>query len=462
MRKLLMLAYLATGHLTVNAQYIADSTFIKSIADNILVSNTAHEYLYHLTKHIGGRLAGSPQAAAAERWGLQVFKALNADTAYWQPCMVPHWVRGGKDSAVLVYRDNFDITRTQVLNCLALGNTIGTGKQGVKARIIRINHFDELETYKAQIKGNVVFYNAPFEQTFIETFKAYGKNATYRSTGPSKAARYGAVAVMVRSMTHAYDNHAHTGATVYNDSFPKIPAVAIGLKDVTLLNQLFDGKHQQPFVHLFTNGQMLPDTIGNNVIAELRGTEFPNEIITIGGHLDSWDVAEGAHDDGTGIVQTIEVLRVFKALGYQPKRTIRFVLFANEENGTRGAKAYANAAKQRNEKHVFALESDAGGFTPRGFGITASNEVFEKIKNWASLLAPYYGNNIEHGGGGADIAPLNRTFNTPIAGLQPDSQRYFDLHHAVTDVFEAVNIREMQLGAVNMAALIYLVDKYGL
>jgi hypothetical protein len=198
------------------------------------------------------------------------------------------------------------------------------------------------------------------------------------------------------------------------------------------------------------------------VIGEIKGTQFPNEYITIGGHLDSWDNCEGAHDDGAGCVQTIEILRAFKALGYQPKRTLRFVLFANEENGLRGGTKYADEAQAKGEKHIFALESDAGGFTPRGFGFTVSPEQFQKVLAWQNLLAPYGATELSMGGGGADIGPLNRTQGTAVAGLQPDSQRYFDYHHARNDVFEAVNKRELELGAVNMAALIYLVDKYGL
>jgi len=238
-----------------------------------------------------------------------------------------------------------------------------------------------------------------------------------------------------------------------------VPAVAIGLKDADWLsNQL---KKTGLLVTLKTYGRFLPDTIGHNVIAELTGSQVPNEYITIGGHLDSWDPGEGAHDDGTGVVQTIEVLRVFKALGYQPKRTLRFVLFANEENGLRGGTKYAEEASSKGEKHIFALESDEGGFTPRGFSLTGSEEQYQKLKSWQPLLCPYGGCEIESGGGGSDIGPLNRSQKTAVAGFMPDSQRYFDVHHARNDVFEAVNKRELELGAVNIAALIYLVDKYG-
>ena len=246
----------------------------------------------------------------------------------------------------------------------------------------------------------------------------------------------------------------------YDEAYPKIPAVALGPNDAKELYA--NAKKGTIRVQMQTYGYFLPDADENNVVAEIKGSEFPNEIITIGGHLDSWDINEGAHDDGAGIVQTMEILRTMKALNYQPKRTIRFVLFANEENGMRGGNKYAELAKQNNEQHVFALESDAGGFTPRAIGISATSpEQFKKMQQWASLLKPY-GTEITAGGGGADIGPLkNVNASIVLAGLVPDSQRYFDLHHAKTDVFENVNKRELLLGAVNMAAIIYLVDQYG-
>jgi hypothetical protein len=330
----------------------------------------------------------------------------------------------------------------------------------LKSEVIEIKDFADLETKKDLVKDKIVFYNYKFDPTFVRTFQAYGDAGRYRREGPSRAAKYGAKAVIVRSISGSTDNNPHTGSTAYNDSLPKIPAIAVGLKDADALSKTLGSAKVNVTLH--THGKFLPDTIGHNVIGELKGSQFPNEYITVGGHLDSWDNCEGAHDDGAGCVQTIEILRAFKALSYQPKRTIRFVLFANEENGLRGGTKYAEEAQSKNEKHIFALESDAGGFTPRGFGFTSSEVQFQKILGWKDLLSPYGANELTKGGGGADIGPLNRTQGTPVAGLQPDSQRYFDHHHARNDVFEAVNKRELELGALNMAALIYLVDKYGL
>ncbi|MGN6618907.1 MAG: M20/M25/M40 family metallo-hydrolase [Ilyomonas sp.] len=438
-----------------------DSVFIRTIANNILNSRTSYDNLYYLTKKIGGRLAGSPQMVLAEQWGATALEQAGADTVWLQETMVPHWVRGGKDKASITYADKNGKKKTVSIAVLALGNSVGTGPKGVSAPLFRVKSFDDLEQHKDELKGKIVFYDVPFEDTFIQTFEAYGKNVVYRGQGASRAAKYGAVAVLIRSMSNSMDNYPHTGAMHYTEGSPKIPAAAVGLRDVEKIDSLFD-EGKAITAELITNAKMLPDTIGHNVIGELKGTENPDKYITIGGHLDSWDVNEGATDDGAGITQTIEILRAFKALGYQPKHTIRFVLFANEENGTRGGNKYAEEAKAKNEKHLFALESDAGGFTPRGFSIAAPDSSWVKLNSWKNLLKPYYGDDIVKGGGGTDVTPLNRDLGVSIGELRPDSQRYFDVHHAPNDVFENVNIRELKLGAINMAALIYLIDKYGL
>ncbi len=454
MKKLLLLVMLVP---CIGIAQNDDSVFIKKIADEILRNGKAYDLLKQLTKNVGGRLAGSPQMVKAEQWGLAAMKQQGADNAYLQQCMVPHWVRGTGDKVFVAEIDNKQTARN--LDAAALGNSIGNNK-AIVAEVLAIANFDELEKRKDEVKGKIVYYNAGFDPTNIRTFKSYGETGGYRRNGASRATKYGAVGIMIRSLTEATDNNPHTGAMAYNDSFPIIPAVALGNQDADYVWAL--SKKSTFKVSMVTHGKMLPDTIGHNVIGELKGTEFPNEYITVGGHLDSWDLAEGAHDDGTGVVQAIEIMRTLKALGYKPKHTIRFVLFANEENGTKGAEKYAEEAKAKNEQHIFALESDAGGFTPRSFGFTMGKEKLAKIQPWAKLLKPYGIDDLSEGGGGSDIGPLGKMFGTPLAGLQPDSQRYFDVHHARNDVFENVNKRELLLGAVNMAALIYLVDKYGL
>ncbi|NCT93600.1 MAG: M20/M25/M40 family metallo-hydrolase [Chitinophagaceae bacterium] len=455
MKKRLLL-WIAAAPLLALAQPQEDAAMIKKISDDILRNGKAYELLYQLTKQVGGRLAGSPQMYKAEAWGQQALAQMGADRVYLQECKVPRWVRGGTDQASVVRIAGKPAARK--LDVLALGNSLGSGKP-VTAEVITIQDFDELEKRKNDIKGKIVYYNNAFDPTIVKTFIAYGQAGVYRRSGPSRAAKYGAVGVIIRSLTESEANDPHTGGMTYNDSFPKIPALAVGPRDADYLWEL--GKKSAFSITLKTNGHFLPDTTGHNVIGELKGSEFPDEIITIGGHLDSWDVNEGAHDDGAGVVHTIEILRVFKALGYQPKRTIRFVLFANEENGLRGGTQYAAEAKAKGEKHIFALESDEGGFTPRGFGFTAPKEKLQRIQAWLPLLSPYGTAELSDGGGGADIGPLNRNLGTPLAGFLPDPQRYFDLHHARSDVFENVHKRELLLGAVNMAALIYLVDKYG-
>ena len=436
-----------------------DSLFIKKMSDDIMGNGKAYENLRQLTKQIGGRLAGSPQMTKAENWGAEILKTLGADRVYMQECKVPAWNRGGADKASVIKIG--DKKEKRALDILALGNSLGSGKNGVTAEVLALASFAELEERSEEVKGKIVFFNYGFNPTNIQPFRSYGDAGIYRRIGASRAAKYGAVAILIRSLTEATDNNPHTGVMAYNDSFPKIPAAALGLKDADYLWTTCK-RNTTVKVSLITNGSFLPDAIGHNVVAELKGTQFPNEVITVGGHLDSWDVNEGAHDDGAGIVQTMEVMRALKAINYTPKRTLRFVLFANEENGGAGGDAYATAAAASNEKHIFALESDAGGFTPRGFGFTTSPDKLNKIMEWKSLFLPYGVYDFRQGGGGSDIGPLNRKLGTSLAGLSPDGQRYFDVHHARNDVFENVNKRELHLGAVNMAALIYLVDKYGL
>ena len=461
----ILLALLTGLFLQPAAAQSTDSAWIKKISDEILRNGQAYENLRHLTKQIGARLAGSSGMVKAEKWGLEVMKKNGADQAWLQECMVPHWVRGGTDVAQASYTEPAVKTKNMIprhkgLDIVALGNSVGSGPKGIHAPVLLVNSFEELEAKKDQVKGKIVFYNYKFNDTYISTFNAYRDAGQYRGQGPSRAAKYGAIGVIVRSMSHAVDNNPHTGATRYDSAYAKIPAVAIGLRDADWLSAQIQQTGVQ--VTLKTNGKFLPDTIGHNVIGELKGSEFPDQIITVGGHLDSWDNCEGAHDDGAGCVQTMEILRALKALGYTPKRTIRFVLFANEENGLRGGAKYAEVAVAKGEQHILAIESDAGGFTPRALGFTGNDAQYAKFLSWKELIAPYGCTELVKGGGGADIGPLNRALKTPMASLNPDTQRYFDIHHARSDVFEAVNKRELELGAVNMAALIYLVDKYGL
>jgi carboxypeptidase Q len=447
-----LLSFLFTGF--VKAQ--SDSVMIRRIADEIFRHGTAYSNLHTLTKSIGPRLSGSPQTYTAEKWGQEALKRAGADRVYLEKAMIPHWVRGGRDQAAVVSGKN-----RQNLSVIALGNSVSTKAGGVTAPMILIHDFDELERRKNEIKGKIVFYNHPFNVDFVWTFKAYEEAVPYRAFGASRAAKYGALGVLVRSMSSSTDNFPHTGAMIYNDSFPKIPALAVGLQDADkLVAEASAAKDLQ--LYISTNAHALPDTVGYNVIGEWKGSEFPDQYIVVGGHLDSWDPAEGAQDDGAGCVQSIEVLRSLEAIGYKPKHTIRIVLFTDEENGGRGAMAYSSEAKQKGEKHIFALESDAGGFTPREFSFKGNESQLAPIRSSLSLFAPYGVTSFLMNGAGADVDPLNDSTGVLAAELIPDSQRYFDYHHAGSDIFENVNKRELELGAINMAAIIYLVDKYGM
>ncbi len=433
-----------------------DSAYISKISDEIFRHSTAYSNLHTLTKTIGPRLSGSPQTYTAEKWGQDALKQAGADRVYLQKAMIPHWVRGGRDQAALISGKN-----RQTLAVIALGNSVSTKAGGLTAPMILIHDFDELERKKDEIKGKIVFYNHPFNVDFVWTFKAYEEAVLYRVFGASRAAKYGAVGVLIRSMSSSTDNFPHTGAMIYIDSFPKIPILAVGLQDADKLAAAASTpKDLQIFMS--TNAHALADTVGYNVIGEWKGSDFPDQFITVGGHLDSWDPAEGAQDDGAGCVQSIEVLNALKSIGYKPRHTIRVVLFTDEENGGRGASAYSSEAKQKNEKHIFALESDAGGFTPREFSFKGNEAKLDLIRPYLPLFSKYGVTSFKLNGAGADVDPLTDSVGALAAELIPDSQRYFDYHHAGNDVFENVNKRELELGAINMTALIYLVDKYGL
>ncbi|SKB26819.1 M20/M25/M40 family metallo-hydrolase [Maribacter arcticus] len=435
-----------------------DQEQIKKLYDAALTQGKGYDWLNYLSNQIGGRLSGSIQAQQAVNYTKSQLDSLGLDKVWLQPVMVPKWVRGTPEFA---YFETTPGVTTNMAIC-ALGGSVATPPKGIKANIIELGGIEELATLgKDKIQGKIVFFNKPMDPTQINTFNAYSNCVDQRYSGALEASKYGALGVIVRSMNLRLDDFPHTGSMGYGEQSvdDRIPAAAISTNAADLLSTSLKLNPEINF-YFKQNCKQFEDVESYNVIGEIRGSSKPEEIIVVGGHLDSWDLGDGSHDDGAGCVQSMEVLNLFKKTGFKPKRTIRVVLFMNEENGLRGGTKYAEVANTNKEKHIFALESDSGGFTPRGFTFDSSDKDFDKIKSWKPLFEPYLVHYFEKGGSGADIGPLKKD-GMVLAGLRPDSQRYFDYHHAENDTFEHVNKRELELGSASMASLIYLVDTYG-
>ncbi|WP_204345604.1 M20/M25/M40 family metallo-hydrolase [Psychroserpens algicola] len=442
--------------LQISAQ--TDAENLKQIFSNSLTNGMSYQWLDHLSNQIGGRLSGSLNAEKAVQYTKEELEKLGLDKVWLQPVMVPRWVRGAPEFAYIETSPG----QTTSVNICALGGSVATPNGGVKAKVIEVNSYTDLEALGTdKIKGKIVFINRPMQADLINTFEAYGGCSSERYRGAAEAAKYGAVGTIVRSLNLRLDDYPHTGSMSYGD-LPvnqRIPSAAISTNDAELLSGMLALDKDINF--FFSQScKQLADVQSYNVIGEITGSEFPNEIIVVGGHLDSWDLGDGSHDDGAGVVQSMDVLRLLKESGIRPKRTIRAVLFMNEENGLRGGRKYAEVAKSKKENHVFALESDSGGFTPRGFSFDCSEAMLAKVQSWRPLFKPYLIHFFEKGYSGADIGPLKEE-GLVLAGLRPDSQRYFDHHHAANDTFEHVNKRELELGAASMTALVYLIDTYG-
>ena len=432
---------------------------ISKIYDVALTNGKSYEWLDYLSNQIGGRLSGSLNADRAVEWGFKELNNLDLDKVFLEDVMVPKWVRGTFEYASIITGPGMSIN----VPICSLGGSIATPASGLRAQVIEVKSFEELEVLGMKnIKGKFVFFNRPMPAGMIDTFEAYSVTRDQRSNGAERAAKYGAVGVIIRSMNLKLDDYPHTGNMSYGKlpNKMRIPAAAISTNGAELLSSMLS-LNKNLYFYLKQDCKNLPDVKSYNVIGEIKGSDFPNEIIVVGGHLDSWDLGDGAHDDGAGIVQSMEVLNIFNKISYKPKRTIRVVLYMNEENGLRGGITYAKNAKNKKENHVFALESDAGGFSPRGFSFEASDNQFKKIKSWETYFHPYLTDRFTLGGSGADIGPL-RNGKIVLAGLRPDSQRYFEYHHTANDTFEAINKRELELGAAAMTSMIYLVDQHGL
>lgn len=428
-----------------------DSIQFSKISTEILNNGKGYTELRDLSKNIGHRLSGSAAYDKAVKWAEQKLRDAGADKVWLQEVMVPVWTRG-KESLQIKTADG----KWKNLKMLSLGNSEGTGGKDVSGEIIIVKSMEEYDKLSAdQVKDKIVFFNYPFSQSFVETFRGYGDAAKYRVTAASLTAKKGGKFAIVRSLSSAFDDVPHTGAMRYEDKVLKIPAIAIGSTTADELEALL--KTQKITAKLNSNCGMKGEKLSHSVIGEITGKK-DQSVIVVGGHLDSWDVGEGAHDDGAGIVQSIEVLRTFKKLGLKNNHTIRVVCFANEENGVKGGIQYGKTVKEKNEKHIFALESDAGGFAPRGIALEMDDQKRNQIKSWAGLFLPYGVYNFEGRYSGTDIYPLH-DMGVPTAELVPDSQRYFDIHHTEEDTFEKVNRRELLLGATAMTQMVYMIDK---
>lgn len=432
-----------------------DSTFIKSIYNTALSEGKSYEDLRSLCKDIGARLSGSAEAEMAITWGKLKMEKYGFDKVYLQEIKVPHWERGTKEVGWIRFEDG-GLIKT---NMLALGGSIGT--DGVlSGEIIEFKSLDELKNSDEEtVKGKIVFLNQPMDEQQINTFRAYGGCYPIRGNGAVEGAKLGAKAVIIRSLGFPIDEHPHTGSMHYEVDVERIPAAAVSTKDAELISILLRNNRKLDFV-MEMDCRTFPDVTSYNVIGELTGTDTPDEVITFGGHLDSWDTGEGAHDDGAGIVHSLEAMRILKTLNYKPKNTLRVVFFMNEENGNKGGQNYAKWVSDKGEKQVAAVESDRGGFTPRGFHVDGNSSQIEFLKQLETHFTPYDLHIFDKGYGGVDISPLKEFYpDIPLFGFVPDSQRYFDFHHAPSDVFENVNKRELELGCASMASFLYLLDK---
>ena len=435
------------------------SQFINKIYVEALSNGQSYERLDYLSNQIGGRLSGSINYERSVKWGKEELDIIGLDSVWFQPVMIPKWVRGAPEYAHIESTPGNTIS----VPIAALGGSISTPSIGISANVVEVKSFEDLARIgKDSINGKIVFFNRKMDPTLVNTFQAYSESVNQRTQGAAKAAKFGAVGVIVRSMTTSLDDYPHTGSMYYDGLTlnERIPAAAISTNGADLLNSMLS---LNPNIKFFfrQNSKNFPDVLSYNVIGQINGSERANEIILVGGHLDSWDLGDGSHDDGAGIVQSMEVLRILKVLNYKPKRTIRVVLFANEENGLRGGNKYAELAKINKESHFFALESDAGGFTPRAFSFDTTESEFESLKKYEDLFKQYGIDNFVMEGSGADIGPLKDN-KVILAGFRPDPQRYFDYHHAASDTFDKINRRELGLGAAAMTALVYLIDNYKL
>ncbi len=430
-----------------------DSLFIRKIFDNALTNQEAYHKLDYLCTNAPGRLLGSKNSLIALEYMKANFEQLGVDKVFLQEFRTPVWKCDSSSVFILTSASSIQ------LHCDALGPSPSTPSTGYEAEVIEVKSLEELEKLgKDVVFGKIVFFNRKWNPTFIRTFEGYGNAVDQRAHGPEKAAEYGAIGAIVRSVTNSQDHFPHTGSTRFAGK--KIPALAISTLDADLLSETLS-KEPKTRVKIFVKAEDIPEILTYNLIAEIKGKEKPEEIIVLGSHIDTWFNTAGAHDDGAGVVMTSDVLRVFKELNINNKRTIRVVVYMDEELYQSGGKAYLKYVKDNAEKQYLALESDGGAFTPSMFTVDAPKAVVERIAGFQKYLEPYGIKTIKAGWGGVDIGPL-KEINVPLMSYGTDSQRYFDLHHSANDTFDKINLRELQLGTGCITSIIYLIDKYGI
>jgi carboxypeptidase Q len=461
MKSLVVVSLLLCAVLPVPAQQVHPDSHYVRIAGQLREEGLrwclSHSLLRELTTRVPHRLSGSPGAAAAVDLTQKMMEEGGFENVRRERVMVPHWERGSVEEAVVVGETR---SADVGLTVCALGGSIATPEEGITGEVLEVRSFDELRELGARARGKIIFFNRPFDPTLVNTFAAYGGAVDQRAAGAVEAARVGGVAALVRSMTSATEDVPHAGTMGYNDSIPKIPAAAVSTLDADMLSTMLHAGRTLR-IRLKLNCRTLGEAESANVMGEITGASLPEEIVVVGGHLDAWDKGNGAHDDGAGCMQAIDVLSLIRALGLHPKRTIRAVMFMNEENGLRGGRAYAVAPERSGEKHVAAMESDRGGFAPRGFTVHGDSLLVERVRRWAPFFTPLWADRILPGYSGVDVSPLIAT-GVPGLGLDVETHRYFDYHHSENDTIDKVNSRELEMGAIVEALMCYLIAEEGL
>ena len=422
---------------SIKSKYV--ETSLKIISKS-LTDSTAYNRLGYMCDTFGPRFSGSKNLENAINWILKEMNSDGLENVRGEKVAVPTWIRG-KESATLLNPFKKE------LSMLGLGGSIATPRGGLKAEVIVVNDWDELELRSNEVPGKIVLFNAPFT--------SYGETVAYRYSGASAAAKHGAVASLIRSIGPWSMNTPHTGVMAYNDDVQKTPHAALTMEDAMMLSRIHD-RDDKIIVKLDMNARMVADRWSRNVLGEIKGSIYPEEVVVVGGHIDSWDVGQGAHDDGGACIASWEVLRLIKELGLKPKRTIRCVMWTNEENGGKGNKGYRDMHMDEMDKHVLAIESDGGVFSPEGFGFSGNESAREIVEEIHELMKPIGANTISEGGRAADVAPLNDE-GVPVMSLKVDGSKYFWYHHTDADTFDKIDFNEFNRCIAAMAIMAYVV-----